>query len=86
MNPPGVLWSASEAASVNEFLSTAVGRKWLGFLLTRKPRIDLATTERAAMTGAFSAGYEHFFNEIASTRVVRQEDNSGVKPIDMTKD
>jgi hypothetical protein len=86
MRVPGITWSASESASVNEFLNSAVGKKWLGVLLTRKPRIDLTTTERAAMTGAFSAGYESFFNEIATTRLTLEEDSASVKTIDMVRD
>ena len=87
MSPPGIPWSPSEAAAVNEFLSTAVGRKWLGVLLMRKPRLDLTSTERAALSGAFGAGYEHMFNEIASTRIAQpQADTAAVKGIDPTKD
>jgi hypothetical protein len=86
MSPPGIPWSAGEAASVNEFLNSAIGKKWLGVLLTRKPRVDLGSTEKAALTGAFVAGYESFFNEIAATRVTRQEESASAKTIDPTKD
>jgi hypothetical protein len=86
MNVPGIPWSAGEAASINEFLNSPLGRKWLGVLLTRKPRMDLATTEKAALSGAYAAGYEHFFTEIASTRVSIGPDNASVKGIDATKD
>jgi hypothetical protein len=86
MTLPGIAWSPSEAAAVNEFLNTPVGRRWLGILLTRKPRIDLTSTEKAAMTGAFIAGYESFFAEIAATRVVVGQETSGLKSIDMVKD
>lgn len=87
MSPPGIPWSPSEAAAVNEFLGTAVGRKWLGVLLTRKPRIDLSNTERAALSGAFAAGYESIFAEIAATRVAQSHaDTASVKGIDPTKD
>ena len=83
---PGIPWSPGEAASVNEFLSTEVGRKWLGLLLTRKPRIDLSSTEKAAMTGAYAAGYESFFGEIAMSRVTPSRDDTGIKPIDVVRD
>lgn len=89
MNVPGISWSASEAAGVNEFLNSPLGRKWLGVLLTRKPRMDkadLRTTETAALIGAFAAGYESFFAEIAATRVVQVEESPAAKPIDMTRD
>jgi hypothetical protein len=86
MNVPGIPWSAGEASAINEFLNSALGRKWLGVLLTRKPRMDLATTEKAALSGAYAAGYEHFFSEIASTRVASGPDNASVKGIDPTKD
>jgi hypothetical protein len=85
-HPTGVPWSPSEAAAVNQFLSSEVGRKWLGVLLVRKPKLDLASTERAAMTGAFSAGYEHFFTEIAATRVVQVAEDFSAKAIDPTRD
>jgi hypothetical protein len=86
MSPPGIPWSGAEAAAINEFLNSPLGRKWMGVLLTRKPSLDLAGTERAALTGAYSAGYEHFFAEIAATRVAGSQDSAGLKPIDMTKD
>jgi len=84
----GITWSPSEAAAVNEFLNSPVGRKWLGVLLTRKPRVDIGgTIERAAMTGAFSSGYESIFGEIAATRVaVPMPDAASAKAIDPTKD
>jgi hypothetical protein len=85
--PPGITWSPSEAAGVNEFLNSPLGRKWLGILLIRKPRIELAGTERAALTGAFAAGYEYVFGEIAATRMaVTQSDTGGLRSIDPTKD
>lgn len=79
-------WSPGEAAAVNEFLNSPVGRKWLGILFNRKPRLDLSSTERAAMTGAYGAGYEYFFAEIASTRTATSPEDPGIKPIDSTKD
>jgi hypothetical protein len=85
--PGGASWSASEATSLNEFLNTAVGKKWLWVMLMIKPTVDLASTDRAAMTGAFAAGYEHFLNQIAVTRTTRPDDSSAsAKTIDMTKD
>jgi hypothetical protein len=83
---PGITWSASESASVNEFLSSPVGKKWLGVLLTHKPQVDRSSMEKAALSGAFSAGYEHFFNEIAATRLTIEEDNASIKTIDMVRD
>lgn len=83
---PGISWSPSEASGVNEFLNSPIGRKWLGVLLTRKPRIDLANSERAALSGAYAAGYESFFAEIAQTRVAMTPDSPSVKSIDPTKD
>lgn len=62
-------WTPSDAAGLNEFLNTALGRKWMGVLLAHKPKLDLTTTERAALTGAFVAGYEHLlFSEMAVNR------------------
>lgn len=85
--PPGISWSPQEAASVNEFLNSPLGRKWLGVLLVRKPRLDLATTERAALTGAFAAGYEAFFGIIAETRTsLTPAQDMGARTIDSTKD
>jgi hypothetical protein len=86
MNPPGIPWSGAEAAAINDFLNTPLGRKWMGVLLTRKPAIDLSTTERAALSGAFGAGYERIFAEIASTRVAANQDSASMKSIDVTKD
>jgi hypothetical protein len=83
---PGIEWSPSEAAAVNDFLNTPVGRKWMGVLLTRKPIIDMSNTERAALTGAYSHGYEHFFAEIASTRFAASGEIASVKSIDPTRD
>lgn len=86
MTAPGIPWSGAEAAAINDFLNSPLGRKWMGVLLTRKPSLDLAGTERAALTGAYSAGYEHFFAEIASTRVASTQDSASMKGIDPTKD
>jgi len=63
-------WTPSDAAGLNEFLNTPLGRKWLGILLAHKPKIDLSTTERAGLSGAFLAGYEHLlFGEIGANRL-----------------
>ncbi len=86
MTAPGIPWSGAEAAAINEFLNSPLGRKWMGVLLTRKPQMDLATTERAALTGAYAAGYEHIFAEIASTRVATTQDSASMKGIDPTRD
>jgi hypothetical protein len=86
MRAPGFQWTPSEASSVNEFLNTPLGQKWLGVLITRKPRMDLSTTERAALSGAFVAGYEAVFGEIAATRTAMMPDKAEVKAIDPTVD
>lgn len=85
---PGFLdWTPGEASAVNEFLNSPVGRKWLAVLLNRKPPVNLRSTEEAALTGAFSAGYESFFKEIAATRVGRTPaEDFSAKMIDSTKD
>jgi hypothetical protein len=87
MNLPGIQWSGGEAAALNEFLNSAVGKKWLGIMLTRKPRIDLTTTEKAALSGAFAAGYEHLLLvEMASLRNAPVPETASVKGIDPTRD
>lgn len=85
--PPDLVWSPSDAAGVNQFLNTVIGRKWLGVLLNRKPRsvIDKGM-EQAALSGAFVAGYEAFFLEIAATRVSLPVADVGTKAIDMSRD
>jgi hypothetical protein len=85
-HPPGIAWSPSEAAGLHEFLNTALGRKWLGILLSRKPRLDLSSTERAALSGAYAAGYESFFGEIAATRMTMEGEVQSIRSIDPTKD
>jgi hypothetical protein len=84
--PIGLSWSPGEAATVNEFLKSPVGRKWLDVLFMRKPRIDLTSSDRAGLTGAFAAGYEHIFAEIAATRVATQPESFSAKAIDPVKD
>jgi hypothetical protein len=86
MRMPGLQWGPGEAAALNEFLSSPLGQKWLGVLITRKPRMDLSTTERAALSGAYIAGYESVFVEIAATRTSVAPEDSGAKGIDPTKD
>lgn len=88
MNIPGIQWTPGEAASLNDFLNTPVGRKWLTLLMTRKPKVDFASTERAALTGAFAAGYEHLLlNEMGIYRnPIGPEPNASAKTIDMVKD
>ena len=84
MNPD---WTPSDAAGVNGFLNSKVGQKWMRYLIKRKPDIDTATTERAALTGAFSSGYERVFAEISKTREVESPpDNASAQAIDPTKD
>jgi hypothetical protein len=87
MNLPGINWSPQEAASINEFLSTPVGQKWLGVLMIRKPRMDLSSTERAALSGALAAGYESVFGVIAETRTTRAPAvDASAKAIDPERD
>jgi hypothetical protein len=87
MNAPGISWSPSESAAVNEFLNTPVGQKWLGVLMIRKPRMDLSSTERAALSGALAAGYESVFGVIAETRTTRAPAiDASAKAIDPEKD
>jgi hypothetical protein len=86
MRVPGFQWTPGEAAAVNEFLNSPLGQKWLGVLITRKPRVDLSSYERAALSGAFIAGYESVFGEIAATRATTMPSDAGVQGIDPTKD
>lgn len=85
--PEGTPWSPSEAATMNEFLNTPLGRKWIGVLTNRRPKIDTSSTERAALTGAVSAGYDLFLWEISGTRVTLPvPESASAKGIDPTKD
>ena len=86
MNLPGPVWTAGEAATVNEFLNTPVGKKWLGVLLNLKPRIDVTSTEKAALTGAEAAGYDRFFDQITATRSTLRSEDMSTKGIDPTRD
>jgi hypothetical protein len=87
MTVPGIPWTPSEASGVNEFLNTPLGRKWLGILLSRKPRLDMTSTDRAALSGAYIAGYEQVFNEMAASRTAIKDQESASKPgIDPSRD
>lgn len=87
MKPSGIPWSPGEAATVNEFLSSPVGMKWLQVLFSRKPKIDQTTTEKAALSGVYAAGYEKAWEEISNTRTrVKEPDSASVPGIDPTKD
>jgi hypothetical protein len=81
-------WTAGESASVNEFLNTPLGVRWLQVLFARRPKdIDRNSAEKAALDGAFLAGYEKAWEEISNTRVIHVEpDNASIKGIDPTKD
>lgn len=88
MNLPQGQWSPGEAATVNDFLNSPVGRRWLSLLLVRRPMVDISTTERAAVTGAFAAGYDHMlFGQIPASRVAlpTAEPDDG-RSIDPSKD
>lgn len=83
----GIPWSPGEAASVNEFLSTPLGTKWLQVLWAKKPKIDQTSTEKAALSGVYAAGYEKAWEEISNTRTTLKEpDSASVEGIDPTKD
>lgn len=82
-------WTPSDAAGLNEFLNTPLGRKWMGIMLAHKPKLDLTSTERAALSGAYVAGYEYLlFTEMAMNRNAgRVNTPSASKPgIDPEKD
>jgi hypothetical protein len=84
---PGLPWSPSEAAGINEFLNTPLGRKWLWILQNRRPKIDTSSSERSALTGALNAGYDVCLWEIAGTRVVPSSaESASAKSIDPTRD
>ena len=88
MNLPANQWTPGEAASVNEFLNSPVGRRWLSLLLIRRPMVDISTTERAAVTGAFAAGYDHMlFGQIPASRVaLPNQEQDSMRAIDPSKD
>ena len=80
-------WTASDTAGLKEFINSKLGQKWIKVLIERKPDIDTSTTERAALTGAKSAGYESVFAEISNTcQIVAQPDNASAPAIDPRKD
>jgi hypothetical protein len=80
-------WSAGESAALNEFLNTPLGQKWLTVLILSKPRMDLGTTERAALSGAYASGYEAAIGVIDQTRRTRApEQNASAKSIDPERD
>ena len=84
--PPELQWSPGEASTVNDFLNSPLGQKWLNLLFSRKPAIKMDTTEQAAMTGVFAAGYEAVFTQIHASRQVYLGDSASMKPIDPTRD
>jgi hypothetical protein len=85
--PPGMIdWGPGEASSVNQFLNSSLGKKWLAILYSRKPKVDLKSTETAGLTGAYAAGYESFFTEIAATRASVNTESLSAKSIDPVKD
>lgn len=82
------IWSASDASSINEFLKTPLGVRWIATLMTLKPKVDIkAGTEAAALSGAYVAGYEYLLNEIIPrTRATLTEETASLKPLDMVRD
>jgi hypothetical protein len=85
--PRGYNWSPQESAAINEFLNTPLGKRWLDLLYFQRPRtvIDKGT-EAAALSGAFAAGYESVFAQVALSRVAVQEEEPMTKTIDLVKD
>jgi hypothetical protein len=81
-------WTAGEASAINQFLRTPVCIRWLQVLFARRPKdIDRDSTEKAALDGAFLAGYEKAWEEISNTRVVLAETpNASAPGIDPTRD
>lgn len=83
------MWTASDAAGLNEFLNTKLGVKWIATLMTLKPKVDITKgTESAGLSGAYMAGYEYLLNDIIPrTRATPPDDTSASrKTIDMTRD
>jgi len=82
-------WTASDSAGLKEFLRTPLGDRLMTQLHSHKPRTtaeDLKTVEQAALTGAYSAGYELCtLNIYALCNVLEQADFTA-KTADMTKD
>jgi hypothetical protein len=86
---PPTSWSPGEAATINEFLNTPLGQKWIGVLMAQKPRLDpnKVSVEQAAITGAYIAGFEQVFLVIASTRIALKDKESASRPgIDPSRD
>ena len=79
-------WTPSDAVGVNEFLKTAVGKKWLEHLANAKPRIDTTSTEKAALSGAYAAGYEAVLSLIKVSRGSPAKEDFNLKPFDPTRD
>jgi hypothetical protein len=80
-------WSPGEAASINEFLSTPLGTKWLGYLMFLKPPFERGNYELAALSGSYRAGYEQCLGAIQYTRQPQApSDTAASKGIDPTKD
>lgn len=88
MTPSKRPWTAGEAASVNEFLNTPLGVRWLQVLFALRPKdINRESAERAGLDGAFLAGYEKAWEEISNTRTtVREPESASMPAIDATKD
>lgn len=82
------MWTASDAAGLNDFLKTPLGIKWLATLMTFKPKVAIDKgMEAGALSGAYVAGYEHLLNEIIPrTRWVQGEEMAGRPGIDPTRD
>ena len=82
------MWTASDSSAINDFLNTKQGVKWIATLMSLKPKVDISGgTEKAALSGAYVAGYEYLLNEIIPrTRAVTVEETASRKPIDMTRD
>jgi hypothetical protein len=84
---PEIAWTPSDAAGLDQFLSTQLGRKWLAEMLNRKPRGEIHKgLEHAALSGAFAAGYEQFFLEIYATRSSLPSADIEARSADMSKD
>lgn len=82
-----LIWSASDASAINDFLKSPLGVRWIATLMTLKPKVDLKSTEAAGLSGAYLAGYEYLLNEvIPNTRATRTEETASLRPIDMIKD
>ena len=91
MNIPRQLqWTPGEAATVNEFLESKIGQKWLSVLIFYKPQLDLSSTEKAALSGSYAAGYESFLGRIGWTRnpSLHQQstEDASARSIDPVKD